>query len=401
MRKAVAFIVLLVLFSAPLVKACMSPADSYAVEVVLNKPGIVYRPYPTFNALHNAIVENGTFIFRSHYDERLIVMLWNASDGPHLRVQIPAEVVASVTFNASLLVTASAIEKLKAGGWKEIANMTFTRDNITIALKPVAGSECNSDRDCATGGCSGEVCAPRNEAAKIVTPCVYKPWYECFSLTSCGCVNGFCTWKPNGDFKSCLRKHGVDPSQVIRAGLVEVEAEARGVGPDELKAAVGEFLSAFGVDCLPLSDPAISPQVEIAPVIDPSEVNLSVAVKTELEWLREVGVLQISDEDIGAITRVAGSGKAGWNSHIGWYETKNGTYAWIPYDESKDPSLVRCTSPVVPAYDLPNGTAYVGPTATQPPSTDTTTSTNGSPSGEICGPALMVGLSLVVLLWKR
>lgn len=53
------------------------------------------------------------------------------------------------------------------------------------------------------------------------------------------------------------------------------------------------------------------------------------------------------------------------NSKIGWYEAANGTYAWMPYHKTKGPLLVKCSSRNVPAYELPNGTAYIGPTPTQ------------------------------------
>lgn len=404
MRKAIPFIVLLMFTAAPIVKACINPADSYAVEVVLNKPGIVYMPYPAFSALHNAIVENGTFIFRSHYDERLIVMLWNASDGPHLRVQVPVEwnetVLTKTTFNASLLITADALEKLKAIGWKKIDNLTFARNDVTIALKPVAGNECTSDRDCATGGCSGEVCAPRKEATEIITPCVYKPWYNCLSLTSCGCVNGLCTWKPNDAFEACLREHGVDPSKVIRAGYFELEVEAVNRSDGEVNAAVKDFLSAFGISCdvsLTLVKTSVT---RLSPSLDPSEVSASKALKAELDWLIETGALRMDESDVEGVLRAAEWGNAGHNSHIGWYETENGTSAWIPYDESLNPLLVRCFTSEVPAYELPNGTAYVGPTLTKPPSGDSAT-TSGSAEGEVCGPGIVALLALLAAFARR
>ncbi|NJE85405.1 eight-cysteine-cluster domain-containing protein [Thermococcus sp. CX2] len=405
MKNVLVLAVLLMFAFTPLAWACMSPADAYAVEVVLNKPGIVYRPYPPFAALHNALIENGTFIYRSHYDKRLAVILWNASDGPHLRMEIPMEWrdvgVSQTAFNASLLITGEALEKLREDGWRTEDNLTFTRGNVTITLTPLSGGECTTDADCATGGCSGEVCALRAEASKIVTPCVYREWYSCLGMTSCGCLNGVCTWKPNPAFESCLREHGIDPEKVIRAGPVRVEVEAYDMEPGEVEAAVKDFLLAFGVDCNPALTFMEPMSGRLVPVVDPSEVNFSEAVKVELQWLRENGVLEMSDEDIAAIAKIAKPGKAGPNSHIGWYETKNGTYAWIPYDESSNPMLVRCITDKAPTYDLPNGTAYVGPTITQPPSTDATTSTESSPNGGICGPALIVGLSLAVLLRKR
>ncbi|WP_240911767.1 hypothetical protein [Thermococcus sp. M36] len=149
MRGAAVSVLLFLFAVVPLVKACMSPADAYAVEVVLNRPGMVYRPYPAFNALHNAIVENGTFIFRSHFDRRLYVLLWNSSDGLHVRVQIPVEWktvdVSIASLNFSLLFTVEAVERLKADGWEVINNTTFERNGVKITLTPALGEECTSD----------------------------------------------------------------------------------------------------------------------------------------------------------------------------------------------------------------------------------------------------------------
>ncbi|WP_148883109.1 CGP-CTERM-anchored Cys-rich protein [Thermococcus aciditolerans] len=375
MKRLAALIVLIMFTLTPIVKACMSPADTYAVEVVLNKPGITYRPYPAFNALHNAIVKNGTFIFRSHYDRRLYVRLWNESDGPHLRVQIPVEWktidVSRASLNLSILITEETLEKLRADGWNVTDNTTFERNGVRISLTPVTGKECTSDADCATGGCSGEVCAPKKEAREIVTPCVYKPWYDCLSLTSCGCVRYF-----------------------------ELEVEGVNRSDDEVNAAVKDFLSAFGISCdVPLTLVKTS-VTRLSPSLDPSEVNASKALKAELEWLIETGALRMDESDVEGVLRAAEWGNAGHNSHIGWYETGNGTFAWIPYDESLNPLLVRCFTREVPVYELPNGTAYVGPTLTKPPSGDSTT-TSGSTKGEVCGPGIVVLLALIAALAGR
>ncbi|WP_209474767.1 CGP-CTERM-anchored Cys-rich protein [Thermococcus stetteri] len=396
--------IIIFMLALPLVQACMSPADVYAVEVVFNKPGIVYKPYPAFNALHNALVENGTFIFRSHYDKRLYVLLLNASDGPHLRIQIPvkweSEDVSRASLNVSLLVTSGALEKLKADGWKVIDNTTFKKGGVRVALYPIKGKECTSDSDCATGGCSGELCVPRREASNIVTPCVYRPWYTCFALTSCGCVNGVCTWKPNPAFESCLKEHGVDPARVIKAGLFEVDVEGTGVSEAEINATVREFLEAFGISCSKPLRITKTSVTRLVPAVDPSEVNASEAVKAELEWLATVGVLKIDEKDIEAIARTAEWGDAGWNSHIGWYETKDGTYTWIPYDKSLNPELIKCFTKTIPKYRLPNGTAYVGPTMTTPPAT-TKSSTTSPARDKVCGPAFIIAITILPLLRRK
>ncbi|WP_342764394.1 CGP-CTERM-anchored Cys-rich protein [Thermococcus sp. M36] len=234
----------------------------------------------------------------------------------------------------------------------------------------------------------------------MITPCVYREWYPCLELTTCGCVNGVCTWKPNPEFESCLKEHGVDLEEVIRAGSFKISVEAVNKSDGEVNSAIRDFLGAFRISCnspLTLVKPS---RRELSSSVAPSEINASEVLKAELEWLREFGVINIGAEDVAAIAGVARWGYAGPNSRIGWYETKDGTHAWIPYHESPSLPLVRCSTGEVPRYDLPNGTAYIGPTPIGPPSADATT-TEGSPNGEICGPALLAGLSLVSLLGKR
>lgn len=401
MRRVMAFLVLLMFMVTPLVRACMSPADAYAVEVVLNKPGINYNLW-RFDAAHNVLSTNGTFIFRSHYDKRLYVLVWNASDGLHVRVGIPIErksqTVSVASLNVSLLITEGALGKLRAEGWNITGNKTFERNGVRISLSPDRGGECTSDADCATGGCSGEVCAPNEVASKIVTPCVYRAWYDCLGMTTCGCLNGVCTWKPNPQFEACLRERGVDPADVVRAGQFELKVEAMNKSDGEVSAAVKDFLNAFGVFCDVSLTLVKTSVVRPSPAVDPSEVNASAALLAELGWLADNGVINVSESDINAIVKVAKWGFAGYNLKIGWYETGNGSYAWMPYGESKNPELVRCSSGTAPVYALPNGTAYFGPTVTAPP-TDSQTSPEGAQG--ICGPASVVILPLLLLLFRR
>ncbi len=72
-----------------------------------------------------------------------------------------------------------------------------------------AGGECSSDQDCARGGCSGTVCAAKEEAADTITTCEWRPQYECYRTAKCGCFDGRCGWLQTGEFQSCLAGKGV------------------------------------------------------------------------------------------------------------------------------------------------------------------------------------------------
>jgi len=66
------------------------------------------------------------------------------------------------------------------------------------------GSECTTDKDCRTAGCSGQICTTAANARGIFTTCEYKEEYDCLKKTSCSCVDGYCKWEENEEYKKCL-----------------------------------------------------------------------------------------------------------------------------------------------------------------------------------------------------
>lgn len=59
---------------------------------------------------------------------------------------------------------------------------------------------CEADSDCKISGCSGEICAEQ----EMTSICLYKPEFECYSLTNCKCVNGKCGWEQTKEFLDCV-----------------------------------------------------------------------------------------------------------------------------------------------------------------------------------------------------
>ncbi|ASJ01974.1 hypothetical protein A3L09_01195 [Thermococcus profundus] len=418
MRAYLTIPIVILMLALPIVQACMSPYDQYAVEIVMNKPGVEYNP--SAGVPSTVVVENETFVVR----------VWNGEDGPHVRVEIPLihRMGAYWSYTGPVVITNGTIQKLISRGWIATSIIrngssidVLQKGNVTVKIK-TPKSECTSDSDCATGGCSGEICAPRDEAGKIVSPCLYARWYDCLKLTSCGCVNGACSWKPNEAFKKCLREHGVDPSKVIRAGVSEVTAT--GPNPEELSDALKEFFKATGANCTKFN--LISGSEE-KPAYDPSKVDAERVLEKALEYLTEKGIITgLTEEDVAQITRIAKWGEAGYNGKIGWYETKNGTYAWIPYDESKNPTLVRCGWVGPPVYGNASstegngtpGTGHLNPgsgpnvtggfgnhTAPNPavnaPQNEMTSTTKTETGSAICGPSSIIGLAVLVRLIRK
>lgn len=400
MKKGLALILLLIF--VPLANACYNPVDSLAVEVRLNRPGISYDLSPLLNA-ENVKMDNGTIIYRSHYDERVGVILREVNSSLWIRIQIPAKsfesTYAYASFESPLLISNESFERIKTLGWK-VKNHAFRKGPLYVQISPRKGNECKSDSDCSIGGCSGEVCTTRELAREIVTPCVYKEWYSCLRLTSCGCYNGFCTWKPTLEFEKCLKEHDVDPSKVIKLPLAEVYIAVYGKEKpgEEDVAELKALFEELGISCV-LDNLQFKAEITNSPegVIDPYSFNFSKALEIELKWLRENGIIEISDEDISAIVNVAERGKAGQNSHIGWYK-KNGIYTWIPYDESDKPLLVKCASPPF-NISIPKGEIVLKSSSTSTESSSTPS--QSPPQGEVCGPALILGLLLVPLLFKK
>jgi len=375
-----AIVLALLLLVAPLVSACYNPMDSLAVEVHLNKPGIYYDLTPLKDA-KNVIIENGSIIYRSHYDGRVAVILKEVNSSLRVRIQIPVKSFESnyayTSFETPLLISNQSLEQIKALGW-DVEDYTFRKRSLFVQISSRKGDECKSDVECATGGCSGEVCTTREVAKEIVTPCVYREWYSCLRLTSCGCYNGLCTWKPNPDFEKCLKEHGIDPSKVIKLPLAEVYIADYGKEKpseddlNELKALFEEI----GIACA-FDDMEFKAETTNAPVgvIDPYSFDFKEALRVELEWLKEKGIISISNEDIEAM-----------------YE-KEGKYLWIAYDESDNPLLLKCVGQPF-ELKLPSGQVEL-------PQTTAPSDTTSQQTGTICGPGLILGLVLVARLFRK
>lgn len=396
-------VLLLLLLAVPLVSSCYNPMDSLAVEVRLNKPGISYDLSPLENA-KNVIIDNGSIIYRSHYDGRVGVILKEVNSSLWIRIQIPAKgfesSYAHSSFESPLLISNESLEQIKALGW-EVENYTFKKGPLYVQISPRKGNECKSNLDCAAGGCSGEVCTTRDLAREIVTPCVYREWYECLKLTSCGCYNGLCTWKPTPEFEKCLKDHNIEPSKVIKLPLAEIYIADYGKEKpsesdlNELEALFKELGISCAFDKLQFKTETVNAPLG---VVDAYSFNFSEALKVELEWLRENGIVKISDEDLNAIVEAAEKGKAGYNSHIGWYK-KNGVYTWVAYDESDSPTLLKCIGAPF-NVTLPKGEIVLKSSAPSSPLEGSSTTSQGTQNG-VCGPGVFVGLLLLPLLFRK
>ena len=74
-----------------------------------------------------------------------------------------------------------------------------------VDIVDIKDTECSSDSDCATGGCSGQICGEKEKVKDIVTTCEYLPEYDCLRLTDCRCINDKCQWEENNAHKDCIK----------------------------------------------------------------------------------------------------------------------------------------------------------------------------------------------------
>ena len=81
------------------------------------------------------------------------------------------------------------------------------------------------------------------------------------------------------------------------------------------------------------------------PAYDVGEEDIRKALRAELKWLSESGVISgLSEDDIETIVSTAKLGYAGWNSRLVWSEG-----GWIPYGSTEGAVMLRCVG-VPPSF---------------------------------------------------
>jgi eight-cysteine-cluster-containing protein len=107
------------------------------------------------------------------------------------------------------LAAAAVIIVLAAFSLMSQPTIAPAEDNGTILT-----SRCDSDSECFVGGCSSEICSTDPNA---VSACIFKPEFECYRLTTCGCVENRCQWEQTPEFDTCFGER-VGPDSPPRNG---------------------------------------------------------------------------------------------------------------------------------------------------------------------------------------
>ena len=290
--------IIAVLLLATTATACSNPADSFAFEVLLNKPGITYDPAPLQNA-ENVNIENNTMVFRSHYSSEVAVVLQEVVSplrGLSVRLQIPTE-----TVKISRTQTLLEIQ----------VNRNLTPD---VDLMESMSYEILKKS-------SVEVSLIEAKKGSLETGSVE---ISIFSRASEGSL-----------FSVAIRNKNLTDDLMRELKIIATSA---GITEHEWSNAKIETKTVHDVD-LRVSNDSLE------------NFDFKTAIRVELMWLENNGIISgLADSDIQQISQLAKAGLAGHNSRLVW---ENG---WKPYYETSSPLLIKginCEG--LSAENLPEG----------------------------------------------
>ena len=275
-----------------LVEACFDPSDKYSVEVVLSKPGIEFNKsvLEGLRGLVDLSDERGgyrVYIYRSHVDpENLVVIIsfqplsLSEDSDRYPTIRIEGRTILVEENTRSYRIIAESVNK-------------------TISVKEFE-----------------EIAGKRGWSVERVSPC------------TCGSSTSLLLSK---DYGGRLVEASTTLSNASRSANIFLTIRIEGKVNDtiilsELEAIIKETLG-YNVSIEVSKTTSIEQLVEPAPGVN--EKLLKNALKTELEWLLDIGAVKgLSGNDIDEIMGSIREGMAGWNERLVYY---NGV--WRPYSE--------------------------------------------------------------------
>jgi len=274
--------------------ACFNPTDMFAAEVLLSNPGATYD-MAMIRSAENVSFEEGAFIYRSHFDARVAVILEEVDEsavaevlkGLSVKIQIPTENVMITVVSTTLSfefedVAIGVVDKdalsslgyevnvLDAGMERGIMSISLGKENVNVSI--------NQGQD------EGRSFA--DFRASIEEPAVFNNELK-------------------EEFMRILATLGLDETIMDR------------IAPQEVKVDMEDLTEAVDVD--------------------KDTFDFGSAMKMELDWLATNGIISgVDDGDIAKIADIAEAGLAGWNSRIVFEREK-----WLPYNQTGNPMLFR------------------------------------------------------------
>ncbi len=308
------------LLLAPLVAlACFSPADPYAIEVVLNKPGISYDLSKLAGLEGVSEVEHFAarvaYAYRSHYDSRLIVVV------SEQKLKYVGAYATGSKALANILARGQAEEyvavRIQLPLKYEVVTVTVHACSINYSREglSVLGIRFENAKKL------GWIVSVRRSLKDKSVSFTMSKWLE----------------------EIVLRAEGEGREDRLRLSLKVKGAK------DLTSAMLGEFKEAFKAAGLPesLVDECAFKRSEepresrLVPAYEIGEEELKEALKVELRWLSEIGAISgLSGDDVEATASAAKLGYAGWNSRLVWSGSE-----WIPYFKLKGAILLKCVAP--------------------------------------------------------
>ncbi|PIN77372.1 hypothetical protein COV15_02295 [Candidatus Woesearchaeota archaeon CG10_big_fil_rev_8_21_14_0_10_34_12] len=294
MKKILISAVIVMMLSLSNIMACTHSTDSFASEVLLNKPGIDYHLNFIKNADNVLIKDNGEYIFKSRSEE-LYTILKEVDGKLSVRLQIPVRTKYVNQNYIKIIKTAKAGEIVtNLSGWNTecaYSSCVFKKDDLSVMTNKIS------------------------EDKYTVTIEIRNDIKNCIS----GACNGKCMYYSEETF--CIPQNYVDE---LKNFVISTE-----ISPSIdtlLSGAEVQKIAYFGEDLVP----------ELEMTIDWPE-----AMKNELTFLKSSAIIGITNKEIDDISNLAEQGKAGDNLKIIYGEDRNKNKGWFYYYETKSPIIQK------------------------------------------------------------
>ncbi len=289
--------------------ACVSPEDPYSVEVLLNKPGLSYD-LSMLKSAENVVdvnpeligVSGEVVVYKSHYHEDLAAIMYESSIE-----------TAEETISVRLTPKVHEVTEYRYETKTQISKTEFE---------------------------------PHQNFAHLTTPEELQIPGWTIKQSGGGCIGDECFYSYSAEYKK--NDHWIEisffPPERTKGGI-EIDIETNKELNEELKNEILNVISSMFYlgkpDFQKITDALHEMEKEERKVPEPvfnfTDEEAKEALKTELEWLSNTGIVKgLTDEDIREIKNTTKVGYAGYNSRIFYEDGK-----WIPYSESENPQMVR------------------------------------------------------------
>jgi len=311
--KRLLFITLALIFicSPSVFATCSNSLDSFATEVIINKPDTTYN----VNILGNIKnVENvdGKYIMQSSYDPSLALVLEDQSglttgktSGLSVRLQIP---VKAEEKQFPYLKLISSINK----GKLNVSSSYYNGWDISC-MKGIPTPQCEFKKEQTT------------LLVSLVSPNRYEVILEnTDDLKKCSSCDGACVGL--GETR-CLDKR-------LKTSIEEILVYSGVI------TSFSDFLSSYRIATM-----GSIAQTDLSPQVSPDEIDWKAAISQELTKLRSLNIISLTTSDIAEISILAEQGTAGHNSRIIYGEDTTDHERWTYYSQTKfceASKLVNC-----------------------------------------------------------